>query len=137
MSFVRARPLLIIATISVCLAGTQISDARISRARNTLDIGTAAASPLPRLDRQAIAGLEPLTMPRQSPVPAVAQERSPQERVVREIETRGFSGVSGLMRRGANYVFQAIDPYGEKVRVVMNAETGEIVGLSRVEPKKK
>jgi hypothetical protein len=68
---------------------------------------------------------------------AIAQERSAQERIIRDIETRGFGGVTGLMRRGENYVFQAVDPFGDKVRVVMNVATGEIVGLSRVIPKKK
>ena len=68
---------------------------------------------------------------------ALAQERPAQERIIREIETRGFRNVTNLMRRGENYVFQAQDLFGDKVRVVMNAQTGEIVGLSRVMPKKK
>jgi len=65
------------------------------------------------------------------------QERPTQERTIRDIETRGFSNVTGLRRRGVNYVFQAEDLFGNKVRVVMNAETGEIVGLSRMMPEKK
>jgi hypothetical protein len=68
---------------------------------------------------------------------AFAQERPAQERIIRDIETRGFMNVTNLMRRGENYVFQAQDLFGDKVRVVMNAKTGEIVGLSRVMPKKK
>jgi hypothetical protein len=64
----------------------------------------------------------------------LAQEKSTQERVIREIETRGFTNVTGLRRRGGNYLFQAKDLLGNKVRVVMNAETGEIVGLSRTAP---
>jgi hypothetical protein len=68
---------------------------------------------------------------------AFAQDRPPRERIVRDIETRGFTNVTGLRRRGGNYVFQAEDLLGNKVRVVMNAETGEIVGLSRIMPDKK
>lgn len=68
---------------------------------------------------------------------AIAQERPAQERIIRDIETRGFTNVTGLRRRGVNYVFQAEDLFGNKVRAVMNAETGEIVGLSRVMPDKK
>lgn len=68
---------------------------------------------------------------------AYAQEKSAQERIVRDIETRGFSHVSGLRRRGGNYVFLAQDLLGNRVRVVMNAETGEIVGLSPVMPERK
>jgi hypothetical protein len=69
---------------------------------------------------------------------AFAQDRpAAQERILREIEIRGFKNVAGLQRRGGNYVFQAEDLFGEKVRVVMNAETGEIVGLSRNMPQKK
>lgn len=72
------------------------------------------------------------------PGPGVwAQDRPAQERIIRDIEARGFSDVTGLQRRGKNYVFQAQNLLGEKVRVVMNAETGEIVGLSRIMPKKK
>jgi hypothetical protein len=67
----------------------------------------------------------------------LAQEKSAQERIIRDIETRGFTNVTGLRRRGGNYLFQAEDLLGNKVRVVMNAETGEIVGLSRITPAKK
>jgi hypothetical protein len=66
-----------------------------------------------------------------------AYAQGSQERVIRDIEIRGFSNISGLRRRGENYVFQAENFIGEKVRVVMNAATGEIVGLSRVMPQKK
>ncbi len=66
---------------------------------------------------------------------SLAQKRGSQERIIHDIETRGFRNVSGLQRRGLNYVFQAEDLFGEKVRVVMNVQTGEIVGLSKVPPK--
>jgi hypothetical protein len=82
----------------------------------------------------ALAGA-PLLDARQSG--ALAQERSAQERAVRDIETKGFRNVTGLRRRGQNYVFQAEDLAGDKVGVVMNAQTGEIVGLTRIIPKKK
>lgn len=68
---------------------------------------------------------------------ALAQGRSSSERVIHDIETRGFRNVSGLQRRGGNYLFQAEDYFGDKVSVVMNAETGEIVGLRRIPSKKK
>lgn len=61
-----------------------------------------------------------------------AQKRGSQERIIHDIETRGFRNVTGLQRRGVNYVFQAEDLFGEKVRVVMNVQTGEIVGLSKI-----
>lgn len=67
---------------------------------------------------------------------AFAQGRATQERILHEIETRGFRNVTGLQRRGVNYVFQAEDLLGDKVRVVMNAQTGEIVGLSKIPPRK-
>ncbi len=65
-----------------------------------------------------------------------AQDKSAHERIVREIESRGFTNVTGIRRRGSNYVFQASDFLGNRVRVVMNAETGEIVGLSKGTPEK-
>ncbi len=72
------------------------------------------------------------------PGPAPAQDRTAaQERIIRDIESRGFRNVTGLARRGSNYVFQAQDLFGERVRVVMNIETGEIIGLSRTRAKQK
>ncbi len=71
------------------------------------------------------------------PSPAPAQDRTAQERIIRDIESRGFRNITGLARRGSNYVFQAQDLFGERVRVVMNIETGEIVGLSRTRAKQK
>jgi hypothetical protein len=68
--------------------------------------------------------------------PAVAQGRNSYERVIHDIETRGFRNVSGLQRRGGNYVFQAEDYFGEKVSVVMSAETGEIIGLRKIPARK-
>jgi hypothetical protein len=65
---------------------------------------------------------------------AAAQSLPVSQNLIQEIEARGFSNITGLMRRGENLVFQALDPFGMKVRVVMNAKTGEIIGLSRVEP---
>ncbi len=77
-------------------------------------------------------------LPLATMLPTAAQEqRTAQERILREIEARGFRSVTGLARRGENYVFQALDPFGDRVRVVMDAETGEIVGFSRIMPKKK
>lgn len=68
---------------------------------------------------------------------AVAQDKPAQERIIRDIETRGFTNVSSLRRRGGNYIFLAQDLLGNRVRVVMNAETGEIVGLSPVMPERR
>jgi hypothetical protein len=45
--------------------------------------------------------------------------------------------VTNLVRRGENYVGQATDSFGVRVRIVMSVRTGEIVGLSAVIPKKK
>lgn len=99
--------------------------ARESEFPNLVSISLEAPQPAPEsriLDR---AGEE------------LAQAPASQDAVIRQIEKRGYSKVTGLMRRGQNYVFQAVDPYGDRVRVVMNAQTGEIVGLSRIVPRKK
>ena len=81
--------------------------------------------------------LAAITLPVAGVAPAAGQDRATQERIIHDIETRGFSDVTGLSRRGGNYLFQARDLFGNKVRVVMNIETGEIVGLSRVGPRTK
>jgi hypothetical protein len=71
-----------------------------------------------------------------APVTSIAQAASSNEIAVRQLEARGFQHVSGLVRRGDNFIAQAKDQNGIKVRVVMNARTGEIVGLSRILKKK-
>jgi len=92
----------------------------------------------PFTDRRVIARLDPAERrPETLAAEELAQAPASQDHVIRQIENRGYSKVTGLMRRGQNYVFQAVDPFGERVRVVMNAQTGEIVGLSRVMPRKK
>ena len=77
-----------------------------------------------------------LTEPYAFPVSILAQQRVATDAVVRSLEAKGFSKITGLMRRGGNYVFQADNALGMRVRVVMNAETGEIVGLSPLVPPK-
>ncbi len=70
------------------------------------------------------------------PVISIAQAAGSNEPAIRQLEAKGFRNVSGLVRRGDNFVAQAKDQNGVKVRVVMNARTGEIVGLSRIMKKK-
>lgn len=53
------------------------------------------------------------------------------------LEDRGYRDVGGLTRRGDNYIAQATDAFGIRVRIVVNGRTGEIVGLSRIMPKRK
>lgn len=92
---------------------------------------------LPAPDRRVVARLDAAA---QSPAALAAEELAQAPAapdLMRQIEKRGYSKVTGLMRRGQNYVFQAVDPFGDRVRVVMNAQTGEIVGLSRIMPRKK
>lgn len=92
----------------------------------------------PVSERRILARLDPAErFPALWDVEELAQAPASQDNVIRQIENRGYSKVTGLMRRGQNYVFQAVDPYGDRVRVVMNAQTGEIVGLSRIMPRKK
>lgn len=89
-----------------------------------------------RAELHALVRLEP-AIPGPQKHATIAQAAGVTEKTVLEIEAQGFSKVTGLTRRGDNYVFQALDPYGDRVRVVMNARTGEIVGFSRILPRKK
>jgi hypothetical protein len=70
------------------------------------------------------------------PLSSVAQIVGSNEAAIRQLEARGYRQISGLVRRGDNFIAQAKDQNGVKVRVVMNARTGEIVGLSRILKKK-
>lgn len=132
----KAAVLIALAIAGALASGTVGVLARESRAAQPLNFG-------PFRDRAADAERRMLvhfgSADRVTAAPSteLAQAAAPAEKVVREIEDRGFSKVSGLMRRGENYVFQAVDAYGDRVRVVMNARTGEIVGLSKIVQKKK
>jgi hypothetical protein len=130
-----ARWLAGLVTVSV-LAGQVPADARSCSSGRTLGNSITVIGKTPQLDRQMLAGLDFMNAGRVHPISAVAQKSAIGDNVVRAIEAKGFSKITGLTRRGENYVFQALDASGIRVRVVMDRETGEIVGLSRVMPKK-
>ena len=48
------------------------------------------------------------------------------------LAARGFSEISNLRRRGGSYVCEATGPRRERVRLVLDAETGEISGLQLI-----
>ncbi|MBX3521513.1 MAG: hypothetical protein KF835_16005 [Xanthobacteraceae bacterium] len=120
------------------LLATDVSDAavRAASAGKTAGKKLLAMDRPPALDRRVIAMLSTGT-PLVQPSSIVAQEPATGGNIVQRLEAQGFSNITGLTRRGENYVFQAVDPYGMKVRVVFNVRTGEIVGLSQISPKKK
>ncbi len=78
----------------------------------------------------------PATEAAEAAATSIAQAAGSNEPAIRQLEAKGFQNVSGLVRRGDNFIAQAKDQNGVKVRVVMNARTGEIVGLSRIMKKK-
>lgn len=45
------------------------------------------------------------------------------------LRTRGFSSISNLSRRGGSYVCEATGPRRERVRLVLDAVSGEISGI--------
>ena len=50
-------------------------------------------------------------------------------KVVRILYRRGFDEVSIVRKRGPNYVAEAIGPRGNRVRVVVDGRTADIVGI--------
>jgi hypothetical protein len=50
-------------------------------------------------------------------------------KVVRILYRRGFDEVSIVRQRGPNYIAEAIGPRGNRVRVVVDARTADIVGI--------
>lgn len=48
------------------------------------------------------------------------------------LAARGFSEISNLRRRGGSFVCEATGPRRERVRLVLDAETGEISGLQLI-----
>ncbi|WP_332119445.1 hypothetical protein [Azorhizobium caulinodans] len=50
--------------------------------------------------------------------------------VMQSLEARGFSGVSRPVLRGRTYVCEATGPRRERVRLMVDAGTGVIVGLT-------
>ena len=135
MLFLRAVQFLFLAGVGPSL-GTSASAAAHAAGPGRAD-SPPIAGHATRLDQQTLAGLSLPGIRPPEPQTEIAQQPAAGDNVIREIEAKGFSKITGLMRRGENYVFQALDPFGMKVRVVMNVRTGEIVGLSRIRPKKK
>lgn len=136
MNLKRAAWILVVAAFALLSAGVADAAVRAATAgKNTGKKLLAVDRPL-LLDRQTIAMLS-TGMPATQPSSAIAQEPATGSNIVQRLEAQGFSNISGLTRRGENYVFQAVDPFGMKVRVVFNVRTGEIVGLSRITPKGK
>lgn len=122
---------------ALCACWPERAGARETGFRQPLAISLDEELP-PAPDRRIVARLDPAERsPAAVAAEELAQAPASQDHVIRQIEKRGYSKITGLTRRGQNYVFQAVDPFGERVRVVMNAQTGEIVGLSRIVPRKK
>lgn len=136
MNIKRAAQFLPMALAVFCLMASGPADARAFSSGRTLGNSITVIGKTPQLDRQMVAALDFTNAGRVHPVSAVAQKPAISESIVHAIEAKGFSKITGLTRRGENYVFQAFDASGIRVRVVMDGETGEIVGLSRIMPKK-
>lgn len=135
MNFLRVGRFLSLAAALFFILDSDAADARAFSSGRTLGNSITVIGRTPALDRQIVAGLDFIHRDRAAPASAMAQQPASGD-VIRNLELRGFSKITGLSRRGENYVFQAHDPLGMKVRVVMNAQTGEIVGLSRITPPK-
>ncbi|HMN51542.1 MAG: hypothetical protein KF794_12825 [Xanthobacteraceae bacterium] len=82
------------------------------------------------------SGSAPVSLPHKSGN-VIAQRAPTVEGAIRLLERQGYRNITNLVRRGENFVGQATDSFGMRVRIVMNARTGDIVGLSAVIPKKK
>lgn len=134
-TFRRTAALLLGAVAVSWLPHLGTAEARSFSAGRTLGNSSTAIGVAPLLNDPAISGAL-LAEQRIFPVSIIAQQRMTTDAVVRSLEAKGFSKITGLMRRGGNYVFLAYDALGMRVRVVMNAETGEIVGLSPLMPRK-
>lgn len=73
-----------------------------------------------------------------APVALPQAQNALQAKALRKFHARGFRDVTGIVRRGDNLVAQATDAFGVRVRVVINARSGEIIGLSEImSPRKK
>lgn len=51
------------------------------------------------------------------------------ETVAPHLEARGFSAVSAVRQRGQSFLAEATGPRGERVRLVLDASSGEISGM--------
>lgn len=83
---------------------------------------------------RALKDSAPVALPQVTQNPAQAPQHA---KGLRKFHDKGFRDVTGLVRRGENYVAQATDAFGVRVRVVINARSGEVIGLSEVMPAKK
>jgi hypothetical protein len=119
----------------VALAGGGIAGLKAREIGHGLEL---RSSLIGRIQSQPLRSAAHDFSPREThaPITPLAQVIAGNDAAVRQLEARGFQNVTGLVRRGDNFIAQAKDQNGAKVRVVINARTGEIVGLSRILKKK-
>jgi hypothetical protein len=59
---------------------------------------------------------------------AVTQEVAPAE-VPAKLSQRGYAVTEPVVRRGSTYLTHGTDRYGQRLRLVMDARNGELIGL--------
>jgi hypothetical protein len=68
------------------------------------------------------------------PLSAAAQVALPPHEIATILHSAGLTQVGPSILRGPNYVVRAIDPYGHEVRVVLDAQRGQILAVRPIMP---
>jgi hypothetical protein len=65
-------------------------------------------------------------------VPVTAADALPAYEILASVRSLGFNPITRAVRRGSYYVLHAVDPRGDEVRMVADAQLGDIVSITRV-----
>jgi hypothetical protein len=64
--------------------------------------------------------------------PVTAADALPAYEILTNVRSLGFRPLTPAVRRGPYYVLRALDPRGDAVRMVTDAQVGDIVSITRV-----
>jgi len=105
--------------------------------KKSLIIGIAAAALAATVSFVAAGPYQRAPVNQREPVTAAAalpaRERAlPAHEIVASVRALGFDPTTQAFRRGPYYVLHARDPYGVQLRIVADAELGDIISIGQV-----
>jgi hypothetical protein len=89
-------------------------------------VSVAAAGPY---QRESVTAA---TQPALERVLSVRERALPAHEIVASVRALGFDPTTQAFRRGPYYVLHARDPYGVQLRIVADAELGDIISIGQV-----
>jgi hypothetical protein len=125
-----SRPGLIVAMLIVVLAlsGTERASPGVAQGLR-LDLPGTVIEVAPRPTRRRVPGYY---IERPPPRGSVPRRQLNRDEAIASLRATGFSDIVFQRQRGATYIFEATGSRGERVRLIVNANTGNIDGVRQL-----